>query len=64
MGGCGAVRAWARDDAMAPLCWNAAAIEQMKAGTADGMVGGFERLAISYVLAGDNPHLMVYVDHR
>ena len=49
---------------MAPLCWNAAAIEQMKAGTADGMVGGFEGLAISYVLAGDNLHLMVYVDHR
>ena len=51
-----------QDDAMAPLCWNAEAIEQMKAGTAGGMVGGFKGVAISYMLAGDNPHLMVYVD--
>ncbi len=59
-----------RDDAMSPLCWNAEAIEQMKAGTAGGIydvrtgevVGGFKGVAISYMLAGDNPHLMVFVD--
>ncbi len=50
-----------RDDRMAPLCWDAAAIEQMKAGTADGMTGGFEGVAVSYMLAGDTPHLMVFV---
>jgi hypothetical protein len=33
----------------------------MKAGTADGMTGGFEGVVLSYMLAGDNPHLMVYV---
>ncbi len=54
------------DDAMTPACWNAAAIEQMKAetatGTEDGRAGGFEGVAISYMLAGNNPHLMIFVD--
>ena len=54
------------EDRMVPACWNAAAIEEMKAGTAtgteDGRAGGFEGVAISYMLAGENPHLMIFVD--
>jgi hypothetical protein len=47
------------DDEMEPACWDPASVERQKA-RSRGEEVEFDGIAISYMLAGDEPHLMIY----
>ena len=47
------------DDEMEPTCWDPAAVERQQA-RSRGEEVEFDGVAVAYMLAGDEPHLMVY----